>query len=111
MAILNILQTFGIFYDRFLVHFVFLWYIFSGFGITYQEKSGNTDGRIFSVLVNRPEWRLVVLAQSMVSAQLNNNVAGCNVSNWGPQMVEMVITKEWLERNFAPFFENRGRFY
>jgi hypothetical protein len=27
MAILNILQTFGIFYDH-LVHFVFIWYIF-----------------------------------------------------------------------------------
>jgi hypothetical protein len=33
MAIGNILQTFGIFYGH-LVHF-------SGFGITYQEKSGN----------------------------------------------------------------------
>jgi hypothetical protein len=37
MAIWNILQTSHIFYD----HFVFSWYIFSGFGITYQEKSGN----------------------------------------------------------------------
>jgi hypothetical protein len=27
MAVWNILQTFGIFYDR-LVHFVFIWYIF-----------------------------------------------------------------------------------
>jgi hypothetical protein len=33
VAIWNILQTFGIFYDH-LVHFVFSWYIF---GITYQE--------------------------------------------------------------------------
>jgi hypothetical protein len=33
MAIWNILRTFGIFYDL-LVHF-------SGFGIMYQEKSGN----------------------------------------------------------------------
>jgi hypothetical protein len=24
-----------------LVHFVLIWYIISGFGITYQEKSGN----------------------------------------------------------------------
>jgi hypothetical protein len=40
MAILNILQTFGIFYDHF-VHFVFIWYIFSVFGITNHEKSGN----------------------------------------------------------------------
>jgi hypothetical protein len=40
MAICNILWTFGIFYDN-LVHFVFFWYIFSGFGFVYQEKSGN----------------------------------------------------------------------
>jgi hypothetical protein len=36
----NILQTFGIFYYHW-VHFVFLGYIFAGFGIMYQEKSGN----------------------------------------------------------------------
>jgi hypothetical protein len=40
MAIWNILWRFGIFYNH-LVHFVFIWYIFSGFGIMYQEKSGN----------------------------------------------------------------------
>jgi hypothetical protein len=37
MVILNILHSFGIFYDH-LVHF-------SGFGIAHQEKSGNSaDG-------------------------------------------------------------------
>jgi hypothetical protein len=40
MAIWNILWRFGIFYDL-LLHLVFIWYIFSGFGIMYQEKSGN----------------------------------------------------------------------
>jgi hypothetical protein len=40
MAIWNILRTFLIFYN-YLVHFVFLWYILSGFGIMYQGKSGN----------------------------------------------------------------------
>jgi hypothetical protein len=40
MAIWNILHTFGIFNDT-LVHFMFIWYIFSGLGIMYQEKSGN----------------------------------------------------------------------
>jgi hypothetical protein len=34
------LWRFGIFYVH-LVHFVFIWYIFSGFGIMHQEKSGN----------------------------------------------------------------------
>jgi hypothetical protein len=46
MAILNILQTFGIFYGH-LVHFVFVWYIFSGLGIMYQEKSGNPASSSF----------------------------------------------------------------
>jgi hypothetical protein len=40
IAIWNILQTLGIFYDH-LVHFMLIWYIFSGVGIMYQEKSGN----------------------------------------------------------------------
>jgi hypothetical protein len=42
MAIWNMLRSFGKFYDH-LVHFVLIWYIFSGFGITYQQKSGNPD--------------------------------------------------------------------
>jgi hypothetical protein len=40
VAIWNILQKFGIFYDV-LVHFVFIWHIFPVFGIMYHEKSGN----------------------------------------------------------------------
>jgi hypothetical protein len=42
MAIWSILRTFGEFYD----HFVLICYIFSGFGITYQQKSGNPDSNI-----------------------------------------------------------------
>jgi hypothetical protein len=44
MSICNILRTFGILNDR-SVHFVFIWYILSGFGIMYQEKSGNPGPR------------------------------------------------------------------
>jgi hypothetical protein len=40
MAIWNILRIHGIFYDH-LVDFVLIWYIFSGYGTMYQEKSGN----------------------------------------------------------------------
>jgi hypothetical protein len=40
MSIWNILQTFGIFYEHW-EHVLFIWYNFSGFGIMYQEKSGN----------------------------------------------------------------------
>jgi hypothetical protein len=45
----NILWRFGIFYDH-LVHFAFIWYIFSGFGFMYQETSGNPDHHGFAVL-------------------------------------------------------------
>jgi hypothetical protein len=48
---LEYLQTFGIFYDH-LVHFVFLWYIFSGFGIMYREKSGNPGSTVWLPLSN-----------------------------------------------------------
>jgi hypothetical protein len=40
LAIWNILQTFGIFYEH-LVHFPLIWYIFSSFGIMSHEISGN----------------------------------------------------------------------
>jgi hypothetical protein len=40
MTIWNTLMAFGKFYDH-LAHFVLIWYIFSGFGTAYQEKSGN----------------------------------------------------------------------
>jgi hypothetical protein len=42
MAIWYILWSFGTFCGH-LVHFVVTWYIFSHFGILYQEKSGNPD--------------------------------------------------------------------
>jgi hypothetical protein len=43
MAIWNILGTFGIFYGT-LVHVTFVNLVhFSGFGIMYQEKSGNPE--------------------------------------------------------------------
>jgi hypothetical protein len=40
MAICIILWPFGIFYDH-LAHCVIIWYIFSGFCVIHQEKSGN----------------------------------------------------------------------
>jgi hypothetical protein len=42
MAIRNILQTFGMFYEH-LVHFECIWNIFSGLGMMGQEKSGSPD--------------------------------------------------------------------
>jgi hypothetical protein len=52
-AIWNILQPFGTFYEH-CHNFVFIWYIFSGFGIMYQEKSGNPGRQLGrkSVLVS-----------------------------------------------------------
>jgi hypothetical protein len=62
-------QTFGIFYDH-LVHLVLIWYIFSGFGIMHQEKSGNPgleDSKTFqwnnatlNQIIDGSEWFLEV---------------------------------------------------
>jgi hypothetical protein len=46
MAIWNVLWTFGIFYEH-LVHFLFIWYIFSSVGIMSKEKSGNPVLNVF----------------------------------------------------------------
>jgi hypothetical protein len=40
IAIWNIFRTFWKFYGH-LEQFLLIWYIFSGFGIMYQERSGN----------------------------------------------------------------------
>jgi hypothetical protein len=45
-SIWDILRTFGVL-NVHLVHFVFIWYIFLGFGIMYQEKSGNPGKHTF----------------------------------------------------------------
>jgi hypothetical protein len=60
MAIWNFLWRFGIFND----HFVFIWYIFSGFGIMYQEKSGNpgdehTNVSVTSTCFSGTAWSVV----------------------------------------------------
>jgi hypothetical protein len=53
-----------------LVYFVFIWYIISGFGIMYQEKSGNHAEQMKSF----QWWRLIALAawQSGYSILLKN---------------------------------------
>jgi hypothetical protein len=52
MSICNLLRTLGIFNDHF-VHFVFIWYILSGIGIMYQEKSGNPALDTARIYANR----------------------------------------------------------
>jgi hypothetical protein len=59
----NILQTFGISYDH-LVHFAFCWYIFSGFGIVFQEKSGNPDS-LAKKCIRSAETRKVPIAANL----------------------------------------------
>jgi hypothetical protein len=76
-AIWNILQLFGIFSDH-LVHFVFIWYIFSGFGIMYQRKIwqpccplslnlkvGSTWAIFHSMKNSTFQWTMRNLAQSI----------------------------------------------
>jgi hypothetical protein len=59
-----------------LVHFVFIWYIFSGFGIMYQEKSGNpglrtVEGSIPTSEFNPEIWtRFKNSFQSVVCSKL-----------------------------------------
>jgi hypothetical protein len=50
--VICILWPFGIFYDH-LAHFVFIWYIFSSFGIMHHEKSGNPAVSIAQKLLPR----------------------------------------------------------
>jgi hypothetical protein len=52
MVIWNILHTFGIFYHH-LLHVVFMWYIFSGLGNIYKEKSGNPALQFWPEQMNR----------------------------------------------------------
>jgi hypothetical protein len=57
MAIWNILQTFGIFYDH-LVQFVFSWYIFSFFLVSCTKK--NLATLIHFLVIN---WGLYVVGE------------------------------------------------
>jgi hypothetical protein len=57
------IQTFGIFYDH-LVHYVFIWYTFSNFGIMYQEKSGN-PGCVFRFYTE--QWQSEQIVKSAKS--------------------------------------------
>jgi hypothetical protein len=56
IATWNILRKFWVFYDH-LVHFVFIWYIFFGFGIMHQEKSGNpASGKKTRMAFSAENW-------------------------------------------------------
>jgi hypothetical protein len=69
MPIRKSLQTFGILHNH-LLHFVFIWYIFSSFGIMFQEKSGNpaglpngtfhTEKSLFAIFWRSLEWKMLV---------------------------------------------------
>jgi hypothetical protein len=45
MAIWSILQPFGILLAFWCMYFKVTWYIFSRFGLLFQEKSGKPDAR------------------------------------------------------------------
>jgi hypothetical protein len=52
VAIWNVLPIYGIFYDHLVI--VFVWYIFSSFGIRHREKSGNPGRILLSAIISRP---------------------------------------------------------
>jgi hypothetical protein len=90
MAMKNIWRTFGIFYDHFL-YFVFIWYIFSGFGIVYQEKSGNL---VLDVYVNHfTSNRLIWSVKQLMIAEPNSPV---------PQSVNAQIDVGTLRKSGLP---------
>jgi hypothetical protein len=70
MAIWNIIRRFWIFYYH-LVHFVFIWYIFSSFGIKYQEKSGNPGWRLRK-FKKTPLWDGRHLCQGTLTADIGS---------------------------------------
>jgi hypothetical protein len=69
MAISNISRTFGIFKDH-MVHFVFIWYIFSGFGIINQEKSGNPTFDVRCQSQKQTETKFFFLLSFFVSSSI-----------------------------------------
>jgi hypothetical protein len=80
MAIWNILQTFAICYDH-LVDFLFVWCIFSSFGIMHQEKSGNPENhdnttryhKTIKTLIRGTSWRV---CRTVVSADWQTGAQG-----------------------------------
>jgi hypothetical protein len=56
IATWKILWRFWVFYDH-LVHFLLIWFIFSGFGIMYQEKSGNPGNDVYRFKKILPVFR------------------------------------------------------
>jgi hypothetical protein len=59
----QILRRFGTFYDH-LLHFVFLWYIISGSGNIYQEKSGIHAGGHGNFFQSKYEEESTVVANA-----------------------------------------------
>jgi hypothetical protein len=70
-----------------LAHFVFIWSIFSSFGIMYQEKSGNPDGK---------HWQLEPLKSCPITwhTPVLNRVTGlCEFSPFGNSLLWALFRK------------------
>jgi hypothetical protein len=101
MAILNTLRSFA--------NFVFIWYIFSGFGIMYQEKSGNpgasTCHRCLSPLLKFIyfETDSVLLNSTKNHAIETNCTLGMPVV-WFPGTLPRLFRTEQVDLGFAPAY-------
>jgi hypothetical protein len=84
--------TFWISYDH-LVHFLFIVYIFSGFGIMHQEKSGNPG--VDAVL---PTWiavnSLLVAEELLKNAQTAEVFADLHLQE--PQTYARIVRIQWI---------------
>jgi hypothetical protein len=114
MAIWNILCPLGTFCIH-LVHFVFIWYIFSGFGIMYQEKSGDPAKKPRGCRPSRD-----VIGRAFASKKRNfrlliQSVAfegvSCRASRvyWHPG-TDVMIFKIFSSKNFAFFAQTTVSF-
>jgi hypothetical protein len=74
MAILSTLWIYGIYYDH-SVHFMFILYIFSSFGITHQEKSGNPVW-----LLNWSGWACILEADFQIDVKFSNSLYFFSIS-------------------------------
>jgi hypothetical protein len=96
-----------------LVHFVFIWYIFSSFGIMLQEKSGNPDPPVSSRhFYSKTKITLISMYVRFLHCGrfcddyncINKHVRFCTVVVFARNCViwlkgEKIVSKSWQEWN------------
>jgi hypothetical protein len=63
-----------------LVHFMFIWYIFTGFGIMCQEKSGN-PGTYVQITKRKQRNHACMVAMAVYGSRKNEEQLALNFSS------------------------------